>query len=849
MFVLFDQLLPRRGKGYARPWLAALFILALVPEAAEAQGIHISLRANPTPNSRRRYADVWASGNYAYVGSDQTSGVFIFDISNPDAPRQVFRYNPANSTDMEDVKVANGIGYFASNVGGGVHIVDLSNPASPVLITRITSATGGYDNVHNVALDGAHLYIPNYGPGGSPAVQVWDVSTPASPVFIRTITTTDTVAIHDLTVQNNRLYTAGNGSSTDIWDVTNVDTTAPTLLASIASGNRTASAVPTADDKYLFVTRELFSGAGNLSVYDISNLPATPPTLVYQTTGAPIGLDATSAFQPKVVGNLLYLTWDQAGLVVFDISNPASPVMIGNYDTWPGAVNPNAFDGAWGVYPFLGQDRVLVTDRDSGLFVLDATGVSAQPALLNLRLNPATVTGTVFSAGQVFLVGLGSSPNGTIIDLSSDTAAASPPVNVTVPPGGTTANFTVSTSTVPAATTATITASDGTFSKTAQLTIHPGLATLAFNPAVIVSGASTSGTVTFSAPVTADTAVAVNIVSGSSAVASIPSSVTVLNGTASSNFVLTANAVTSDVDVGVSAKAGSVTVTNSVRVLAPDFTLEIDNSPQSILASGQGTFTGILTSIAGYASPVNLSCSAGSTNPPATCTISSAVTPSPGGTSFSITVADLTAATYQFNVRAVGTDPVAVTHSKAVVLDVGPDFQMDNSSGAQTVRAGGSAQYGLNFAPVGAATFPNAVTYTCSSLPALSSCSFSPSQIGAGSGATAVTLTVTTTAPMTSRLWFGGATVFGAFWIFGPAFGLVLMRGLRRTTAGRRTEISILLGVLLAAASIQVSCGGGGGGGTTPPPRPGTAPGQYTVSVNTTSGAIQHTTSLTLTVQ
>ena len=68
---------------------------------AAAQGIHITLRANPTSRISRRYADVWADGNYAYLSSNMSSGVLIYDISNPDAPVKVANYAPANSSDME----------------------------------------------------------------------------------------------------------------------------------------------------------------------------------------------------------------------------------------------------------------------------------------------------------------------------------------------------------------------------------------------------------------------------------------------------------------------------------------------------------------------------------------------------------------------------------------------------------------------------------------------------------------------------------------------------------------------------------------------------------------------------
>src|SRR5207245_3174732 len=138
--------------------------------------IQLSIRANTTYRNIRIYSDCCSDINYAYLCSDISSGLLIYDISNPDAPVKVANYAPTNSLDMEDAKVSNGIGYFASNNGGGLHIVDLSDPTHPTLITRITAATGGYDYIHNVAIDGTHLYFPNYAPFGSHAVQVWVVS-------------------------------------------------------------------------------------------------------------------------------------------------------------------------------------------------------------------------------------------------------------------------------------------------------------------------------------------------------------------------------------------------------------------------------------------------------------------------------------------------------------------------------------------------------------------------------------------------------------------------------------------------------------------------------------------------
>ena len=164
--------------------LALLSLLASIfCGIAVAQGIHTTLRSQQNPYSTSQsYAGVWGDGHYAYVGSERRNGILIYDISNPSAPVLASYYAPADSADMEDIKVANGVGYFASNLGFGVHIVDVSDPTNPVLLSKITSANGGYDNTHKIGLWGNFLFIPQN--LTSPAlIKVFDVSNPSSPIF------------------------------------------------------------------------------------------------------------------------------------------------------------------------------------------------------------------------------------------------------------------------------------------------------------------------------------------------------------------------------------------------------------------------------------------------------------------------------------------------------------------------------------------------------------------------------------------------------------------------------------------------------------------------------------------
>ena len=47
-----------------------------------------------------------------------------------------------------------------------------------------------------------------------------------------------------------------------------------------------------------------------------------------------LGFNAVTPHNPVVMGNKLYVAWYQAGIQVFDITDPADPKRIGQYDTY-----------------------------------------------------------------------------------------------------------------------------------------------------------------------------------------------------------------------------------------------------------------------------------------------------------------------------------------------------------------------------------------------------------------------------------------------------------------------------------------------------------------------------------
>ncbi|MDP9159563.1 MAG: hypothetical protein M3O09_04960 [Acidobacteriota bacterium] len=530
-----------------------------------------------------------AEGNYAYVSSwHNTAGIWIFDVSNPDSPQYVARYAPSGtSLNMQAVEVLNGIGYFGDDSGGGIHIVNLSNPRAPKLITRITSAQGGYDSVHDLTLDGnGHMFVPNYRFNDN--VQVWNVSTPSAPFLQMTLRGTDKSSVHDVTVKNNRLFMSGWGGIEDIWDITNIDTQTPVLLGSFTSGYHTQDVSVTNDGKYMVSPRELLNG--DVRIFNISN-----PTNVVQVallTEPNLGIAATSPSTTKIMGNLLFVAWYQAGLVVFDITDPTHPIMVGSYDTWPGASygGHGGGDGDWGVWPFLGTDRVLISDRTTGLYVLDCSHVNSQAAAYALIFNPPTVVGSFSSTGTVHLLGV-SPAGGITVQVSSGNSSVDPAA-VFIPAGANAASYSEGTHSVASTINATLSTKVGAYSATGGLTLLPPTPLSVFvSPITVRGGFATTGRVTLNAPAAVNTSVALTVVSGGAAIASMPASVVVPAGFTTATFAIQTKAITSTTQVKISAAANAATKYYSFTVLA-NTPSALTFSPTTV--SGGGTTTGTL---------------------------------------------------------------------------------------------------------------------------------------------------------------------------------------------------------------------------------------------------------------
>jgi len=180
--------------------------------------------------------------------------------------------------------------------------------------------------------------------------------------------------------------------------------------------------------------------------------------------------------------------------------------------------------------------------------------------------------------------------------------------------------------------------------------------------------------------------------------------------------------------------------------------------------------------------------------------------------------------------------------SSAPPISVGVDSDFAFAAANSNVMVSAPGGSGTNMLSVtGQPGYNSTITFSsasCSGLPLLAQCSFTPASI-TGSGST--TITVTTKAP--SRV---------VAHLESSSLGLIFAGVLLLTLPLRRfRRLAAVSAVFVAIAMISVGCGGGSSGGGGGSGNPGTPLGSYpiVVTATTSDGVVSHTANFTLVVQ
>ena len=193
--------------------------------------------------------------------------------------------------------------------------------------------------------------------------------------------------------------------------------------------------------------------------------------------------------------------------------------------------------------------------------------------------------------------------------------------------------------------------------------------------------------------------------------------------------------------------------------------------------------------------------------------------------------------TYSLTVVGTSGGVTQTTTVKLTVTSAPADFTFGSSASSLTVKAGSSGAVTLTVTPANGFGAP--VSFACSGLPTGASCAFSPQNVTPSGAAVSTTLTISTLATTAAV----GNGVREIFPVSALALAFCIAIGKKR-----RALSYLMLAAVVGGLGLAIGCsggsgqgGGGGGGGTT-------TPTTSSVTVTASSGTLQHTATITLTV-
>ena len=324
---------------------------------------------------------------YALVGLN--NGTAFIDISQPTAPIYLGKL-PTHTTNSlwRDIKVYANFAFIVSEASGhGMQVFDLSqlrNVSNPPVVFNSDAHYDGFGNAHNIAINPTRAYAYAVGTqtfNGGP--HVVDISDPLNPIFAggydADFYSHDAQIITysgpDNDYVGSEIYIGSNEDEVVILDVS--DTANITNISTISYSNigYTHQAWLTEDERFLLLgdeTDEIGFGFNTRTIiFDLMDLDNPVVFMEYSANNPSIDHNG------YVHNGLYYLASYRAGVRVLDVTDLANQNIseVAYFDTFPPDDNLG-FDGLWNVYPFFDSGNIVLSDIDSGFFLIRDSNLS-----------------------------------------------------------------------------------------------------------------------------------------------------------------------------------------------------------------------------------------------------------------------------------------------------------------------------------------------------------------------------------------------------------------------------------------------------------------------------------------
>ena len=323
------------------------------------------------------YNEIWGvevnGAEIAIIGT--TAGTHFFDVTNPATATEVAFVAGAYTGDGVVHRDYHDFGdylYVVCDEGWStstLQIIDISN--LPNSVSVVYDSDSLFSTTHNIFIDTAtaKLYTSS---------AIFSLANPTNPSFLLTYTSVGLPSAHDLYVRNDTAYLNCGPMGLYIVDFSMIGTPLPVQPNILA----TFTAYPDAGYNHSGWLNEegtIYVMLDENHGYDIKLLDVSDLNNISVLSTFNSGVDTNSMAHNAIIkDNYIYVSYYHDGLRVFNFDNPSNPTQFAYYDTYPHSMtycaihnNHLGYKGAWGVYPLFNSWHVLVSDMQTGLYVID----------------------------------------------------------------------------------------------------------------------------------------------------------------------------------------------------------------------------------------------------------------------------------------------------------------------------------------------------------------------------------------------------------------------------------------------------------------------------------------------